>query len=89
MIKTYLSDLAADSDKTSNVFATTFQYSGSNGAINYRMTAATPITDTTAFPAAGCTTNAGAVYGDSCGFTTCLDDAQISAETMLVLRRTD
>lgn len=85
VITTYLADLAADSDKTSNVFATTFQYSGSNGAINYRMTAASPITVTTSFPTAGCTTNTGAVYGDSSGYTTCLDDDQIISRTNAVL----
>ena len=85
VITAYLTDLAADSDQTSNVFATMFQYSGSNGAINYRMTAATPITDTTSFPTAGCHLNTGAVYGDSSGYTTCLDDAQIVSETNAVV----
>ena len=85
VITAYLTDLAADSDQTSNVFATMFQYSGSNGAINYRMTAATPITDTTSFPTAGCHLNTGAVYGDNSGYTTCLDDAQIVSETKAVV----
>jgi len=85
LITTYLNDLAADSDKTSNVFATTFQYFGSNGAINYRFTVGTPISDANAFPTPGCTTNAGSVYADSSGYTTCLDDAQVSAETSAVV----
>jgi hypothetical protein len=85
VITSYLTDLAADSEKTSNVFATMFQYTGSNGAINYRMTAAAPITDTTAYPKAGCTTNSGGVYADHSGYTTCLDDNQIIAQTDAVV----
>jgi hypothetical protein len=84
LITTYLADVAADSDTTTNVFSTMFQYSGSNGAINYRMTLGPAIIDTTAYPAAGCTVNGGAVYADSTGYSTCLDDAQVSAETAAV-----
>jgi hypothetical protein len=84
LITTYLADVAADSDTTTNVFSTMNQYSGSNGALNYRMTLGTPITDTTAYPAAGCTVNAGAIYADGTDYSTCLDDAQVSAETAAV-----
>ena len=79
-INTYLADLAADSGRTTNVFATTWEYSGSNGPINYRMTVGAPIVDTTAFPTAGCSTDAGAIYADDSGYTTCLDDDQMSSE---------
>ena len=85
VLNQYLADVAADSDKTTNVFSTMFQYSGSNGAINYRMKLGTPISDTTAYPAAGCTTNVGSVYADGSGYTTCLDDDQVIAETDAVL----
>jgi hypothetical protein len=77
----YLDDLAADSGKLNNVFASMFQYSGSNGGINYKMSVGTAIDDATAFPAAGCTTNAGSVYSDATGYTTCIDDDQVIAET--------
>jgi hypothetical protein len=84
-ITTYLNDLAAASGSLGNVFASTYQYSGTNGAINYRMTVGTPVDDTSAFPAAGCTTNLGAIYSDSSGYTTCLDDAQVNAEASTVV----
>ena len=80
----YLNDLADDSGKLSNVFATTFQYSGSNGGINYRMQIGTPITDTTALPADGCTLEAGdtsGIYADNSGYSHCIDNAQVIAET--------
>ena len=80
----YLNDLAHDSGKLSNVFATTFQYSGSNGGINYRMQIGTPITDTTALPADGCTLEAGdtsGIYADNSGYSHCIDNAQVIAET--------
>ena len=81
LITQYLADVAADSGRTTNVFATMFQYSGSNGAINYRMALGTPITDTTPYPAPGCTVNPGAVYVDSSSYSTCVDDLQVGAET--------
>ena len=80
LIKQYLHDAAADSDKSTNVFSTLFEYSGTNGFINYRLSRADSIIDTNAYPTAGCTTNAGPVYSDNSGYTTCLDDAQIQAE---------
>ena len=76
----YLSDAVADSDKSSNVFSTLFEYNGSNGFINYRFKKNAAIIDTNAYPSAGCTTNSGAVYWDNSGYTTCLDDDQIQAE---------
>ena len=85
VITQYLTDVAADSEKTTNVFSTMFQYSGSNGAINYRMTLGTPILDTHAYPLPGCTTDSGSVYADTSGYTTCLDDDQVTAETDAVL----
>jgi hypothetical protein len=84
LITAYLDDLAADSGKLSNVFATMFQYSGSNGAINYKMAVGTPIDDTSALPANGCTLDAAdttLVYADGTGYSKCIDDAQVVAET--------
>jgi hypothetical protein len=80
LINRYLTDAAHDSDKSTNVFSTLFEYNGSNGYINYRLQRGTPITDTTAYPAAGCTRNVGPVYSDNSGYTTCLDDAQVQNE---------
>ncbi len=84
-ITTYLNDLAADSGRLTNVFASLFQYGGSNGGITYAMTVGTPIDDTTAFPGAGCTPTAGQIYADLSGYTTCLDDAQVNAEASAVV----
>jgi hypothetical protein len=80
LLNRYLADAAHDSDKSTNVFATWFEFNGTNGFINYRVQLGTPITDTTAYPAAGCTTSPGPVYSDNTGYTTCLDDAQIQSE---------
>ncbi len=84
-ITQYLDDLAADSGKLTNVFATLFQYAGTNGGINYKMSVGTPINDAAAFPTAGCTTTAGSIYHDATGYTTCLDDAQVISETSSVV----
>ena len=84
VIETYLQDLAADSDKTTNVFGTTYQYTQGTAPntvpVNYRMVAGTPITTNAAFPTAGCTTDTGAIYGDNSGYSTCLDDQQVESE---------
>jgi hypothetical protein len=88
LITGYLDDLAADSGKLSNVFATMFQYSGSNGAINYKMSVGTPIDDTTSFPTDGCTlasNDTTLIYADGTGYSRCLDDAQVIAETQSVV----
>ncbi|MBV9485448.1 MAG: IPT/TIG domain-containing protein [Frankiaceae bacterium] len=80
LINRYLADAAADSDKATNVFSTLWEYYGSTGYINYRMQRWAIINDTQPYPAAGCTTNTGPVYSDNSGYSTCLDDDQVSAE---------
>ncbi|MGI8762033.1 MAG: IPT/TIG domain-containing protein [Jatrophihabitantaceae bacterium] len=85
IINTYLSNLAADSGKTTNVFASLTQYAGSNGGITYKIVAGAPIVDTTQYPASGCTVNSGSVYSDGSGYSVCLDDTQIRTETTSVL----
>jgi hypothetical protein len=80
LLNRYLTDAAHDSDRSTNVFSTLFEYSGTNGYINYRMSKAATIYDTAAFPAAGCTTSPGPIYQDKSGYTTCVNDAQVRAE---------
>src|SRR5579875_169273 len=80
LIDQYLADAAHDSEKSTNVFSTLFEYHGSNGTINYRLSVGTPIADTHALPAAACTTDPAPVYSDNSKYKTCLDDAQIQAE---------
>jgi hypothetical protein len=80
LINRYLNDAAKDSDKSTNVFSTLFEYSGSNGAINYRLSRGKPVVDSNAFPASGCTVNGGPIYSDNSGYTKCLDDVQVQTE---------
>ncbi|MFL6240854.1 MAG: IPT/TIG domain-containing protein [Actinomycetes bacterium] len=80
VLNKYLADAAADSEKSTNVFSTLMEYSGTNGFVNYSMKRGAPIVDTTAFPAHGCVVDAGPVYSDNSGYTTCLDDAQLQTE---------
>ena len=82
LITQYLTDAAADSGKTTNVFASMFQYSGSNGAINYRMSVGTPINDATApfGSTTACPIDAGAIYSDSASYTSCITDVQVTHE---------
>jgi hypothetical protein len=87
-ITQYLTDLAHDSGKLTNVFSSLYQYSGSNGGINYRMRLGTPISATDGLPADGCTivsSDSTNVYGDGSGYSHCLDDAQVKAETDAVV----
>jgi hypothetical protein len=80
LINQYLTDAGHDSDTTGNVFSTLFEYNGSKGWINYRMVRAPAVNDTNAFPADGCTVNAGQIYSDDSGYTNCIDNAQIQTE---------
>jgi len=75
VINGFIANAASDSGKPTNVFAVDLQY-----GIGYSMRAGTPIVDTDAFPADGCTPDSGAIYSNSTGYTTCLTDAQIQAE---------
>jgi len=58
LINKYLKDAAKDSEKSSNVFSTLFEYNGSNGNINYHFTFG-PAISVSGFPASGCTVNGG------------------------------
>jgi hypothetical protein len=80
VINKYLADLAADSGKTTNVFSTNTQYSGSNGSGTYHIVAGAAVSDTNPYPASGCVVNHGSVYSDGSGYSVCLDDDQLKAE---------
>jgi hypothetical protein len=75
----YVADVAHDSGLLTNVFSAATQYTNaSNNHIQYNITAATAINDTTGYPSSGgCTADTGAVYPDNTGYTACLTDAQI------------
>jgi hypothetical protein len=88
IINTYLSGVAADSGKHTNVFSTAAEYFGSNGTIRYRVTANSPVNDTHALPPNGCkvaSNDTSKVYADGSGYNACVDDAQIIAETDRVI----
>jgi len=76
-IQGYFANVAADSGKPSNVYATDTQYyDSSNSNIAYASTVGDSTTDTTPYPANGCTDRA---------TTICLSDAQLQAELMSVM----
>jgi hypothetical protein len=77
-IQGYFANVAADSGKTSNVYATDTQYYGPSGAkIAYASMAADSTTDTYPYPAAnGCTDKA---------TTICLSDGQLRTELTRVM----
>ena len=71
-IDKYFRDVAADSGKTSNVYAVDTQYTDGSGAAAYASSFAGSLTDTNAFPASGCT--------DAPYTSVCLTDGQLQAE---------
>lgn len=89
IITKYLADVAHDSGKHTNVFSTLTEYFGTNGSINYQLVAGSPIDDTNPLPADGCTLarkDRAGIYADGSGYTACLDDDQVSAETASVVK---
>jgi hypothetical protein len=88
VINHYLAGVAADSGTHTNVFSTLGEYSGSNGAIQYQVRMAPPISDTNALPANGCSVAGNdktKIYADGSGYNACLDDNQVIAETQHVV----
>jgi len=84
ILNQYLSGVAADSGKHTNVFSTLNEYYGSNGNIRYKVSFGSVIDDTDPLPADGCTVatnDTTKIYADGSGYDSCLDDDQIIAET--------
>ena len=79
----YVNNVAAGSGATSNVYSIATEYSSTvNGVktpINYKITAGTPIIDTSPLPPNGCTPNA------ANGYTSCVSDLQLRTELTKVL----
>ncbi len=77
LIDSFFSNVAADSSKTSNVYASDTQYYQNINALQtfipYSETRGNSWNDTSAYPASGCTSTAG-------GTVACLSDPQIQAE---------
>lgn len=88
VIDQYLSDVAAASGSTTNVFSVLTQYTGSDGQVQYQVQMGNPINDTNALPADGCTLNhkdTSNIYADGSGYNACLTDAQVQAEANSVV----
>lgn len=80
VINGYVSNLAADAGKLTNVFSIDLQY-----GINYAVISGSPIVDTDALPANGCTPDKGSAYSDGSGYTACVTDSQVQHELTQVL----
>jgi hypothetical protein len=83
-LTTYLSDVAAASGTTSNVFSISTEYYGTDGQIKYQIRAGKAINDTSRLPADGCKlqhVDMSGIYSDGSGYSACLTDAQVIAET--------
>jgi hypothetical protein len=89
LITQYLGDVAHDSGQNTNVFSTLTEYFGTNGSIRYQIQLGTPIDDTNPLPPDGCTVShkdLTGVYPDGSGYDSCIDDAQVDAETASVVK---
>jgi len=86
VINGYLSNVAADSGKPTNVFSVATQYTDASGNhIRYNLSENAPIVDATAPTAGGCTPDSGPIYADNSSYTGCIDDAQLQSEVTTVL----
>jgi hypothetical protein len=88
IITSYLSDVAADSGRHSNVFSTLNEYYGSNGTISYQVRLGAAVDDANPLPTSGCNLNVKdtqGIYADNSGYDACLDDDQVIAETSSVV----
>jgi hypothetical protein len=81
LIETFLTDVAADSHKTSNVYGLSGQYSDGSGPAAYDSTFSGAVTATDPLPANGCTEPP--MTGP--GWSVCLTDAQLEAEIEQVI----
>ena len=76
LIETFLTDVAADSHKTTNMFSLTGQYRDSKGPAAYDSTYGGAVVDTDPLPPNGCTEPG----PTGPGWTVCLTDAQLQTE---------
>ena len=78
LVNQFIADSAADSGKPTNVYSSVTQYKAATGGhLKYKIHPGTPITDTTAFPANGCTPESGPIYSDRTGYSRCITNAQL------------
>ncbi|HXQ90402.1 MAG TPA: PKD domain-containing protein [Acidimicrobiales bacterium] len=79
VIEGYVTNVAADAGKRTNVFSVDEQYGAA-----YDVHAGTPLVVTDPITD-GCTPDGGAIYSDDSGYSTCVTDAQIRTELDTVL----
>ena len=81
LINQFIADSAAASGANTNVFSVLTQYTTAGGShLQYKIHTGTPITDTTAFPANGCTPDSGQIYNTGTGYSRCITNAQLLNE---------
>lgn len=81
LINGFVADSATASGKLTNVFASVRQYTNAAGTrLAYKLHAGTPITDTNAFPANGCTPDTGQIWSDGTTYSKCITNAQLLSE---------
>jgi hypothetical protein len=88
LITRYLSDVAAASGRSDNIYSILPEYSGTDGSIRYNIKLGTPVNDTNALPTSSCKVNSKdktAIYADGSGYNACIDDDQVIAETHSVV----
>lgn len=88
LLTQYLGDVADASGAKTNVFSVATEYTGSNGTISYNIRLGRPVDDHFPMPASGCTVDAADttnIYGDGTGYSSCLDDAQLTGEIQRVI----
>ena len=81
LIETFLTDVAADSHRTTNVYGLSGQYTDGSGPAAYDSTYGGAVTATDPLPANGCTEPA----RTGPGWTVCLTDTQLEAEIERVI----
>ncbi len=81
LVETFLTDVAADSHKTTNVYGLSGQYSDRSGPAAYDSTYGGAVTATDPLPANGCTEPP--MTGP--GWSVCLSDAQLESEIERVI----
>ncbi|HET6826961.1 MAG TPA: fibronectin type III domain-containing protein [Amnibacterium sp.] len=85
LINRFVTDVAADSGKSTNAFAPLTQYTDASGNhISYKVVAGAPISDTNAFRTGDCYPDFGQSYPDGTSYATCVTDPQIGAEVTAV-----
>jgi hypothetical protein len=83
ILLTYLAEVAVSSGQRTNVYSVLNEYFGNNGQIHYNIRLGSPVYDSGALPANGCTVasnDTSGIYADNSGYDACLDDLQLQAE---------